>query len=284
MEKREKIDGYTLTIRMRKTRRRYPLTATEQALYNELVAICNEDEWEDIFSCSNDELCAALRISENTLDKARLTLIQAGLLFYKSGKSKRQFGQYSFIIKLTTAKIEVDTGTNKGTNAETNRGTNAADYIKTESKTETKILSGEKPGKKKKVTSHWEFLKKIWFDFYEQTFQLKPKFAAAQAKHLADILSELEKVASSASEQWTEEVAGKYFKKFLFKALRDEWLKKNFLLSNLSSHFDKIVTPVNDGTTTNRPANNQTNRADLVSAGQDTSAAILREQLRELEP
>ncbi len=140
------MTGYDLIGRMRKTRRRYPLNATEQALYNELVAICNEEQWPELFSCSNDELCAALRVSENTLDKARCVLIQAGLIFYKSGKSKRQFGQYSFSNKVTTAKIAANVytypGTNVGTNPETNDETNPpenpADYIKPKRETLTK--------------------------------------------------------------------------------------------------------------------------------------------------
>ncbi|MDB5211566.1 MAG: hypothetical protein JWQ30_2393 [Sediminibacterium sp.] len=132
------MTGYELSEKMRKTRRRYPLTATEQALYYELVAICNEDQWPDVFSCSNDELCNAVHVSENTLNIARLSLIQAGLIFYKSGKSKRRYGNYSFSKELTTSKFEVNTSTNpstnQGVNPGGNRGVNDADYIKTETK------------------------------------------------------------------------------------------------------------------------------------------------------
>lgn len=148
------MNGYELTSRMRRTRRRYPLTATEQALYHELVAICNEDEWADTFSCSNQELCNALQITEKTLTVARLALIQAGLLFYKSGQSKRQFGTYSFLQPLekkqTTVKITVDATTNTTTdnggdataNTTTNPTANASDYIKT--KTERKGKTNSK--------------------------------------------------------------------------------------------------------------------------------------------
>ena len=43
------IDGYTLTEKMRKARRRFRFTATEQALFYELVAICNGEDWRDVF-------------------------------------------------------------------------------------------------------------------------------------------------------------------------------------------------------------------------------------------
>lgn len=127
--------GYELIAKMRKTRRKNPMTATEQALYNELVAICNDVEWIDVFPCSNYELCNALQISENTLKEARNRLIQAGLIFYKSGKSKRQFSKYSFTVNLlTTSNFEADTATNAATNAATVPATNAADYYKLKEK------------------------------------------------------------------------------------------------------------------------------------------------------
>lgn len=144
------LDGYSLSEKMRRARRRFPLGPTEQALYTELVAICNEADWDEVFPCSNDELCRALRISENTLTVARNMLIQASLVYYKSGKSKRQFGQYSFskkfpttsknetVGKTTTSEFEVNPGVNPATNPGVNPATNAADYIRGKTETETK--------------------------------------------------------------------------------------------------------------------------------------------------
>jgi hypothetical protein len=103
------MNGYELTERLRKVRRKHPLTATEQALYHELVAICNISDWEAVFSCSNHELCSALQITEKTLIKARMALISAGLINHVSGKSRRCLGNYSFNKKkLTTGNNTVD--------------------------------------------------------------------------------------------------------------------------------------------------------------------------------
>src|SRR5436190_322981 len=113
------MDGYTLTNKMRKARREYPLTSTEQALYYELIAICNEGGWTEVFSCSCAELCCTLQITGNTLVKARMALINAGLISYKSGKSKRQFSIYSF---LSTSKIDTDVGTDRGRDKGTDEG------------------------------------------------------------------------------------------------------------------------------------------------------------------
>ena len=54
--------SYTHLEKMRKARRRFRFTATEQALFYELVAICNGEDWRDVFDCSNIELCFALNV------------------------------------------------------------------------------------------------------------------------------------------------------------------------------------------------------------------------------
>ena len=154
----DNMDGYTLMEQMRRARRRNRLTATEQALFYELVAVCNSEGWEDVFSCSNIELCCSLNIDEKTLVRARLSLINAGLVYYKSGKSRRVVGLYSFSKKFkdesskkkpTTGKNTVDVPTEKKgdtpADAPTNMGANqpadAPDYIKTKTETKLKELS-----------------------------------------------------------------------------------------------------------------------------------------------
>lgn len=133
------MDGYTLTDKMRKARRSFRFTATEQALFYELVAICNGEDWRDIFDCSNVELCCALNINEKTLVKARETLINAGLVYYKSGKSKRMVSSYSFekafkTVVETTVKITVDKGTNQTANKGGDKGANGTDSYKPKTK------------------------------------------------------------------------------------------------------------------------------------------------------
>jgi hypothetical protein len=100
------MDGYTLAAQLRRTRRRYRLSAASQALYYELVAIANEEGWPDTFKCSNGELCSALSMTDKTIIAARLELIQSELISYKSNKNKRAFAEYSF---LSTGKFPVIT-------------------------------------------------------------------------------------------------------------------------------------------------------------------------------
>ena len=144
------IDGYTLTEKMRKARRRFRFTATEQALFYELVAICNGEDWRDVFDCSNIELCFALNVNEKTLIKARESLINAGLIYYKSGKSRRVVSSYSFVKEfkttvMTTVNNTVDNTpdkpTDKGGDKTTNSTANSTDYNKLKQKPNRNILS-----------------------------------------------------------------------------------------------------------------------------------------------
>ena len=144
------IDGYTLTEKMRKARRRFRFTATEQALFYELVAICNGEDWRDVFDCSNIELCFALNVNERTLVKARESLINAGLIYYKSGKSRRVVSSYSFVKEfkttvMTTVNNTVDNTPDKPTDKRgdktTNSTTNSTDYNKLKQKPNRNILS-----------------------------------------------------------------------------------------------------------------------------------------------
>ena len=144
------IDGYTLTEKMRKARRRFRFTATEQALFYELVAICNGEDWRDVFDCSNIELCFALNVNEKTLIKARESLINAGLIYYKSGKSRRVVSSYSFVKEfkttvMTTVNNTVDNTPDKPTDKmgdkTTNNTTNSTDYNKLKQKPNENILS-----------------------------------------------------------------------------------------------------------------------------------------------
>ena len=132
------MNGYELTLRLRKTRRRHRLSAPTQALYYELVAICNEEEWPDEFKCSNDELCTALQISEKSLILYRVELIESGLLFYQSGKSKKKIGNYSFTKDLVNGcKIYSQSGSPKGSQSGSPKGSQSGEILSDSNKTKT---------------------------------------------------------------------------------------------------------------------------------------------------
>lgn len=90
------MNSYQLISRLRKVRDDTYLTTAAQALYHELVAICNEMKWKDVFKKKNSDLCSILNMSEKTLIKSRGDLSDAGLLYFQSTKDKRIGCYYSF--------------------------------------------------------------------------------------------------------------------------------------------------------------------------------------------
>lgn len=169
------IDGYTLTEKMRKARRRFRFTATEQALFYELVAICNGEDWEDVFDCSNMELCFALNVKEKTLIKARESLINAGLIYYKSGKNKRVISSYSFVkeFKSTTVNFTGNQTANEVANQTANdtvdKGANdtgnSTDYIKLKQKQNRNILSKVSHGDFDFISAEFLETFSLWLEY-----------------------------------------------------------------------------------------------------------------------
>ena len=82
------MNSYQLISKLRKVRDDTYLTTAAQALYHELVAICNDMKWKDVFKKKNSDLCSILNMSEKTLIKSRSDLSDAGLLYFQSTKDK----------------------------------------------------------------------------------------------------------------------------------------------------------------------------------------------------
>lgn len=90
------MNSYQLISKLRKVRDDTYLTTAAQALYHELVEICNDMKWKDVFKKKNSDLCSILNMSEKTLIKSRSDLSDAGLLYFQSTKDKRIGCYYSF--------------------------------------------------------------------------------------------------------------------------------------------------------------------------------------------
>jgi len=250
------MTGYELTAKMRKTRRRHPLTSTEQALFYELVAICNEDEWAESFYVASAELCHALSITENTLNNARLRLIQVGLISYNSGKSKRQFSQYSFE---TVSKFDTNIGGDTGGDARTNTGGDNTKKVRTiinnktkpkqtqtkksksHSETSVPVIEKIEDLLKKSETEIYKELVAIWFDYYRKQFLIKPTFGPLDGTKLKSIEKKLKSKCDEFNQDWNEVSAGDLFVRFLEVAISDKWLRENYQLSILDSKFDSII-------------------------------------------
>lgn len=95
------MNSYQLVSKLRKVRDDTYLTTAAQALYHELVAICNDIKWKDVFFVRSNVLCSNLDMSDNTLRKSRSILAASGLIYYETSKDKRIGCYYSFVKKLS---------------------------------------------------------------------------------------------------------------------------------------------------------------------------------------
>lgn len=282
MSKDKKIvmaNGYYQTAKLRRLRRTNHIPIESQALFYELIAIWNECEWQDTFICSNGELCSNLSIGEKSLIIYRNYLVEAGLIFYQSGKSKKIRGSYSFVKEVNhcrnysqnysssdsssdSSSEPINVPTTVATPVATTVATTVkftgvcTDYKKkhkTKTKTKTKtnvLLSGEKSPVKKvdkildlKTTLYWKKIVDVWFVFYKTNFKIDPTFTSEAAKNLKNISARIEKLATTSENPmaWTEENAERLLNHFFKKAYQEPWLRENYLLSNLYSKFDSIV-------------------------------------------
>lgn len=97
------MNSYQLVSRLRSVRAEFYLTPSDQALYHELVAVCNEQKWKDVFHKKNSELCFLLNMSEKTLIKSRAALAEAGLIRFSSSRDKRIGCYYTFSSAVTSS-------------------------------------------------------------------------------------------------------------------------------------------------------------------------------------
>lgn len=102
--------------------------------------------------------------------------------------------------------------------------------------------------KKENEIEHWKVIVECWFKFYKSKFGIDPTFNAAQGKILKSLLTNFEKLTQVKDERegkifdWSEERAFRVFIRFLENAWQDRWLQEHFLLKNLLSNFDAIIS------------------------------------------
>jgi len=100
------------------------------------------------------------------------------------------------------------------------------------------------PVKKKKkpveVMEHWPDLIKTFFDFCVKYFREKPSFDGSSPRDMKAIIIVLKKRAEAETVAWTKEEATRRFNGFLVGAYKDQWLRQNFILSNLNKFKDKV--------------------------------------------
>jgi hypothetical protein len=130
------MNSYQLISKLRKVRDDTYLTTAAQALYHELVAICNEMKWKDVFKKKNSDLCSILNMSEKTLIKSRGDLSDAGLLYFQSTKDKRIGCYYSFTTVISSVYF-TDESTDDSTDESSDDNNEGGEIPPVESSVET---------------------------------------------------------------------------------------------------------------------------------------------------
>jgi hypothetical protein len=130
------MNSYQLISKLRKVRDDTYLTTAAQALYHELVAICNDMKWKDVFKKKNSDLCSILNMSEKTLIKSRGDLSDAGLLYFQSTKDKRIGCYYSFTTVISSVYFP-DESTDDSTDESSDDNNEGGEIPPVESSVET---------------------------------------------------------------------------------------------------------------------------------------------------
>lgn len=242
------------------------------ALYFYLLEVNNKTSWSVSFKRNNSKICADLGISYPTLNNSRNRLKQSGIIDFKT-----QNGNANVTYTLKNFLKVTDEVTNEVTDEVTNevgsRLFKSKDKLKRKTKTKTNILSDAIAPEEKEPTKFWKSFVEIWFRRYDEVTNSKPTFNGAAAKNLKSIIQRLEKLYyDKNSHEWEEVKALITFNKFLDNALKDDWLKSNFILTNLSAKFDIIVNQPKDGKSNNNIGKN--NSTSYVAASIDTDQFV----------
>ena len=135
------MNSYQLISKLRKIRNDTYLTAIDQALYYELISICNEKGWKEVFEARSSVLCTSLNIWDKTLRKSRKILADAGLISFESCRDKRVGCYYSFRTNLSNdIKSSVISSVN-GTDENTGENTDDNKIGDTQSSVNNTVIS-----------------------------------------------------------------------------------------------------------------------------------------------
>lgn len=93
-------------------------------------------------------------------------------------------------------------------------------------------------------TPFFEELLDVWSEFYENEFNSKP---SPDRENLKTIILKIRNFCYEKKYVWDKDFAKKSLTHFLKKAIKNDWLRENFLLSNIAKQFDSILNSQKNG-------------------------------------
>lgn len=260
----------------------YSFQSDDIALYFYLLNTCNKLRWMNPFKRNNSKIMSDLGIKDRrTLERQRNTLKQYGIIDFKTknGDANVAYEMADLSIFCTGFCIGGSSGERLGNGIGNSSGECLDNINKTKRKHKPNNSASNEAGAaeiqepKKKVEEEkkvapkkeeeqppkeptvWEVCVKVWFDFYKTLKGAEPTFTGESSASLKKIVENLEKRATKKNWDWNSDTAKNALTHFLTYAIQDKWLLENFLLKNLNSQFDKIIS--------NGQASKQTQYADL---------------------
>lgn len=98
-----------------------------------------------------------------------------------------------------------------------------------------------KPKKPKEVEPFWTEMVGIWFQICWDKFQDKPTFDGSSPRDLKAIVKALRERTQRIEIEWTLDVAqSRLYKFFEFAYSSSQWLRNNWLLSNINRQKDAL--------------------------------------------
>ncbi len=95
--------------------------------------------------------------------------------------------------------------------------------------------------KPKQIEPFWPEMVEIWFKICRDKFRDNPTFDNSAPRDLKAIVKSLRERTQSIEIEWTLPVAqSRLYKFFEFAYTSSDWLKKNWLLSNINRQKDAI--------------------------------------------
>ncbi len=248
-------------------------STNEVALYFYILKSANAARWKNPIGLSNAMAMAKFRIGKTAFDTAKRNLKNAGLIDFNAGSGRGNVCQYTImgIEKVAWKPPLTEKGNEKIVQKQplSDNLSNNFSPPYSDKKPETSI-DIEKEKEKEYLASNeaaqfefsevkgnetgqpiWETLVRTWFAFYRSVKHTAPTFDKTSAKKLKDIAQKLESRTTKLGWQWDAPTAAETLQTFLHLAYKDKWLSENFLLKNLDSQFDKVITNATKNNTNN---------------------------------
>jgi hypothetical protein len=240
----------------------------ETRLYFYLLKLSNSLYWKNPLANADGYTASNVGISINTLKTARNRLQQAGLIRFRSGGSGARdksvyqlidagevLGKVSNPDTLSAKSLTPNPPPNQrkaDDNSKHKRNETSSDADASGDAEKSGSKKNNAKGKKEKPPEpHWQALVKVWYDFNAENFSgFKPSFEGEDPRDLKAIVQNLCRRAEAGGQEWTEDVAVDRLRKYLKYAFdSDDWIRTNFLLSNLKKQLDKFLKNANANTT-----------------------------------